>query len=232
MAFRLVTTWHRSENEQRQQELDACLDTNCWMFDSVSVLAESAPCPEWFTGTHWFEGMERQKFSDLLALAGISKSEDVVVIANSDITFSEPSEPLNYEQIHRVANNLRTEQVYCLSRWDITPSGIKHFDERSSQDAWIFRGAPKPNIGGDYHIGYPGTDNRFAHELDAAGYQVLNPSKDIRTYHLHQSGHRPGNQPQNRIGLPYLFIKPAHLGEEPEYFRPEKASKRASAYQK
>jgi len=224
VAYRLFTTYYQQRKASRRDELDLCLKLNQAAFDDTTVLAENCDRLPGIWG-RWFTCDHRQMYADLLALAADSKPDDIGVISNTDILFT--SLALTTIEFH-----IQPDEVYALTRWDITPRGHKLFEAAHSQDAWVFRGPPKENIGGNYPFGHPGCDNRFAHELDAAGYKVLNPSRDIHTYHLHLSGHRPGNTPENRVPGPYLFVSPHKIGGEPTYAHPAKVSKRASQVQR
>jgi hypothetical protein len=63
----------------------------------------------------------------------------------------------------------------------------------------------------------PGCDNRLVAEVQAAGWTVSNPSRDIKTIHVHGSRIRTAtNHVNHRLPPPYLFVQPAHLGETPE----------------
>jgi hypothetical protein len=223
VAYRLYTTYFRSSNAARQAELDLCLQLNCGAFDSVFVVAEEIKWPEWWPAGHAWLTSQRPTYSVVLSLAVThSQPSDITIIANADIIFPRPT-------LADIERSLQPGEVWCLSRWDL--NGMRLFDAPYSQDAWCFRGPPQVDISnGDFHFGYPGCDNRFAHELDAAGYRVLNPSRSIRTYHLHMSGHRPGNTAANRVPLPYLFVAPHRLGESPQYQRPTIEIKKPSQY--
>jgi len=226
MRTLFFTTYYDEPNRDRAAELDLCLHLNSDAFDLTYVISEvqnyREPKP---FGIYGKRRPGRQTFANLLAEVDCACGDDIVVIANCDIIIPDSS-------LQMMAGNLKPGEVYCLTRWDIMGSGIRLYDSASSQDAWVFRGPPKQNIGGEYFFGHPGVDNRFAAELNDAGYRVLNPSRDIRTYHLHLTGHRPNNKPENRVPLPYLFVAPHRLGEEPIYKRPTRASRRASAFQK
>lgn len=50
-------------------------------------------------------------------------------------------------------------------------------------------------------------DNAIADRLYRAGYEVLNPSKTIKTYHLHQSGVRHYNT-EYKVPQPYKLLHP------------------------
>ena len=103
----------------------------------------------------------------------------------------------------------------ALSRWDITDNGPELWDHRDSQDVWVFYGRPVI-LGASFHLGIPGCDNRIAKVIEDAGYTVINPSKTIRSYHLHASGFRTygtgrGGAKMESIPGPYKFIQPHAL---------------------
>ena len=56
-----------------------------------------------------------------------------------------------------------------------------------------------------FYFGKPGCDNRFAHELLRAGFEVINPCVQIKSYHLHNTCiRRVGSA--DRIPSPYLYL--------------------------
>src|SRR5678816_648456 len=83
-----------------------------------------------------------------------------------------------------------TNRCLALSRWEVDLNQRpKHFAFEWSQDTWIFRGKLK-DASCDSVLGIMKCDNRVAFELNKAGYHVVNPSRDIKTFHLHQTGER------------------------------------------
>lgn len=225
MAFRLFTTYFDSGRAERQHELAFALAANCDAFDSVMVVSQGCLQIEAAgPNCQWILQGERQAFRQLLELANLASPGDVVVIANSDVIVQGAT-------LRKMAATIQVNEVYALSRWDMLARGLMLFDRHDSQDCWVFRGPPKQNIGGDYPFGFPGVDNRFAHELSGAGYVVLNPSHDIRSYHCHLSQYRLSNEARNRVPLPYLLVAPHKLGEQPRYTRPFRLSRRAGHFQ-
>jgi hypothetical protein len=86
------------------------------------------------------------------------------------------------------------------------------FDRADSQDTWIFKGGVNQVSGADFTMGIAGCDNAIAHLLEQHGYNVINPSRTIKTYHLHLTNIRnytdiSGNAIQ-RIQPPYKLINP------------------------
>ncbi len=212
---------YESDSKHRNAEMELALEINASVFDEITVIAQSMPRPAQFRG-NWISITNRQRGNDLLDAAKMSSPGDIVVISNGDIFHSKYGLTL-------MDANITYEDAYCLSRWDFTPHGVRLFDRIDSQDSWVFRGSPRlPSA--PYAMGVPGVDNRLAHDLQACGYNVSNPSRDIRTYHLHLSAHRPSNMSGLRIDPPYLHIKPSRLGEPPSLSVPKIPSKGPSAF--
>jgi spore maturation protein CgeB len=122
---------------------------------------------------------------------------DIMVLANTDIY---PGQ----DDIKKLSD-ISTEECYLLSRWDIDETfGASLHARNDSQDVWVFRAPLKP-INGKFNLGIPGCDNRIAHEIKTAGYELFNPSRTIRFYHLHNSGVRTYQVPG-----PYERVNPSH----------------------
>lgn len=208
MTYRLFTTEYNETREQRERELSFCLSVNSRSFDDLYVTGE-------------YE--RRQKFSDLLTQASDwSGPRDINVIANCDII-------IERRWLDMMHVSLGENQVYCLTRWELATMQL--WDVGYSQDVWVFRGPPKKNIGGEYWFGVPGCDNRFSWELRAAGYEVLNPSKSIPTWHVHQSRLRTEtNCRAHRVPPPYLYLEPCALGEQQKRVEALTLSEREAAF--
>lgn len=152
---------------------------------------------------------KRPTYADYFALINrVTEPNDINIIANADIYFDE----LN---IFLIENSINENECYALSRWDeIGPNKYKLFDRPDTADTWIFKGPVKFVQDCDFTLGVPGCDNAIAHKLEQAGYNVLNPSRDIKTYHLHFSGVRNYNAKIDRVPPPYKLIHPHYLSKE------------------
>jgi len=135
----------------------------------------------------------------------------VNVIANSDIYFD--------GTIHFAKPT--AGHCYALSRWDVNADGsIALWDHADSADVWVFFGQP-PKVEIPWTMGIPGIDNRLAWELQNAGMVVTNPSRTIKTYHIHniayrsylvdENGQGRGGDKIIRVPPPYAHVKPVHL---------------------
>jgi hypothetical protein len=194
MRCQLITPYYRSGHEQRDAELEQCERLNREAFGRSAVV---------------YVGGDRPTFQYLFDLCD---PDCVNIIANSDIYFAKPD-------LLSIATYYHDESTHgtcmALSRWDITDRGPELWDHKDSQDVWVFYGRPVI-LGADFNLGIPGCDNRIAKVIEEAGYTVINPSKTIRSYHLHASGFRTygtgrGGAKMERIPGPYKFIQPHTL---------------------
>jgi hypothetical protein len=187
----LFTSYFQSGEPSRQGELNRCLQHNIELsdIDHIYMISEVDRQPQ---GKVTVRVQARPTYADLVRLAcDVAQENDMVIIANSDIYFNHT---LNF--VHQYDLN---GVMLALSRWDMLAGRPRLFAYEHSQDTWIFRGPPKIQ-GGDYYMGLPGCDNRFAHDGMKSGYKVLNVAKDIHTFHLHESNIRSYTQKDRLLG--------------------------------
>jgi len=194
MRVQLITPYYRSGHEQRDAEMEQCERLNREAFGRSAVVAV---------------GGDRPTFQYMF---GLCDPDRINVIANSDIYFDKVDLVRMWAYFDSPKNH---GTCMALSRWDITDNGPELWDHRDSQDSWVFYGRPQI-LGASFHLGIPGCDNRIAKVIEDAGFNVINPSKTIRSYHLHASGHRTygtgrGGVKMERIPGPYKFIQPHAL---------------------
>lgn len=175
---------YEASTEERKKELDECL----WQNKNnphISKVVELTGRP---TYQDYFNLFEEDK---------------VNVIVNSDIFFDETAQLLK---------GIKSYQCYALTRYDWNGNGHATFMNRSdSQDAWVFRGKVKKIQYADFPLGVPGCDNRIAHEIKKAGYQLTNPSKSIHALHYHTSQVRNYTSQTPAIPQPYHYVQPCAL---------------------
>lgn len=137
----------------------------------------------------------QQFFDEINKRAG---DDDISIISNLDIYFNDTL---------GLVHNIKHNEVFCITRWDLKDGKIKLFDTPDSQDSWVFRGKVREIANTDIlMLAKWGVDNRLAWELQTAGYKVLNPSKSIQTIHVHASEVRPERTEHNVIPPPYLTL--------------------------
>lgn len=187
--IRLFYNYYEDRHSARKSEIDLCLQKNLdnALFDLIIVDSDDNP-----TFNFMFEKINR--------LAG---EHDVSIICNSDIFF---------DNTISLVKRLKPKEVYALTRWEFIRAGVSHLSpDTHNQDTWIVRGKVE-NVKGDFQLGKPGCEGRIAYEFEAAGYKVINPSKSLKTYHVHGSGVRNYTE-SDRIGPinQYLYVDPTDL---------------------
>lgn len=212
MKINLYTTFYKDANQDRMNELLFCVNKNLsGVFDKVTFLVDSRD--DYYSLKNYQDcsiqifNDKRPSFNDFF-----DACEDccINVISNTDIFFTENS----VECIKHFFSTIEDKDNNCLalSRWDYYPDGTSsHFNRADSQDTWCLYGKPKIRTSIDFTLGRAGCDNRIAYELKEGGYNVLNPSNSIRTYHLHNSNIRnyiKDGIVQNRVEPPYYLVTP------------------------
>lgn len=195
---RLFINYYKDRVQERQDEYDYCLKNNLELF--FEVVNISPLRVEGCTNIHFDD---KPTFNDFFRVINeIASDNDVSVIANLDIYF---------ETLTNIAPP--DEAVYALTRWDVDRKGnAVHFARSDSQDAWVFKGRVK-RVNAPFGLGIAGCDNKIAYLLDEAGYDVQNPSLDIKCYHLHNTGVRNyiNKGRVERLPRPYMLVPPTRL---------------------
>jgi hypothetical protein len=210
MKHYLFTTYYQPKSAERKAEYDFCIEKNkVSSIDKIYLLVEKQDeeaasklgvevivVPQRPTFKDFFDFVSKPEFSD-----------SINIIANTDIFF------LNMQQIDSNLHRLiKGETCFALTRHDYHHNRPSHlFDRIDSQDTWIFNGNQLldkvQEI--DFTMGVGGCDNRLARELARAGFKVLNPSKSILTFHLHDVDIRTFVQNETPVvPPPYLLLHP------------------------
>lgn len=186
--IRLFYNYYEDKNPLRKREIDYCLQRNLANKLINTVICESASKP---TYKFFFDQINK-----------VSADDDINIICNSDIFLDDTIS---------LALGIKDKHLYALSRWDWLGNDalVRFFDRPDSQDTWIFKGKIE-NVFGDFTLGTRGCDNRIAYEFHKAGYGVTNPSKSIKTYHVHNSGVRNYTF-ADVVPEPYLTIATSSL---------------------
>ncbi len=207
--IRLYINVYRDKNEERSKELTEVFMRNLFSEHIGSVHALVSPEDVWMLSNFPFYGKlkihqyGRPTYRDFFNLINeVSSDHDVNVIVNSDIFVDE-----TILHVEKLTDN----DCFALSRWEInkdgTPNHVQVQIRNDSQDVWCFRGKIKPIEFCDFTLGKPGCDNRIAHEIQQAGYNITNPSKSIKTWHLHNSNIRHYiHRIEHCVPAPYLTI--------------------------
>ena len=205
-SIRLFTVFLDPPPEPRADEIRRCLLANC-EHPGISEVHFYTRKAKWLPSHPKLRVVTADYrpvtysvlFSDANSI--LQSPQDISIIANADIRFDDT---LNGEL------EVLTDQIcFALTRWNDEPGGVVFWNRCDSQDAWLFRGEIRP-VAANFEIGLLGCDNRIAHELQRAGYRVLNPSPTIRAIHLHRTAYYSPRR-DKRVGPPYLRVHPIPL---------------------
>lgn len=225
MAIRLFIPFYIDKNHDRASEIMHCMKHNMLAgFDLITFVSENKEHADyiWNEADKWDDKVgipiktlisthvtdKRQTFNDMLELMETHDDNGINIFCNSDIFFN------RLDDIEQFIDNRPSPPKYmlALSRYDIQPNGQSIlFDRPDSQDTWIFKGHPRFRTSIPIPFGVAGNDNRFAHEIVQSGYQILNPSKSIKTFHYHLTQIRNyvvNGQVTQRIPPPYHLVHP------------------------
>ncbi len=204
----LYTSFYNEINIERKKELLFCIRKNISnkYLSNIYILCDS--------GYEELNELKENKlkiiliekrptFNDFILFVNKNNNAEMSIIANSDIYFD--------STILIAKELLNKNEVFCLTRWDFNPQGKLNFYENfKSQDAWVFVGKLPENIG-NYFMGLPGCDNRFAKELFDSEYNIKNPSLTIKAIHVHSSNLRNYHKTADRVIGEYAYPLPTEL---------------------
>ena len=222
MKYNLFLNYYIDPNLERQKEIDFCFEQNfcndkinCFCIivaeenkkalDSIVRKSNRVIVLQQRTMD------KRPTYNDFFDFAKkyFSQRDNINIICNSDIIVCQDS--MIYLSNYLTCDN----RALALSRWQV--SDIENyqinsslFNRSDSQDTWIFQGGINQIEGADFTMGVAGCDNSIAYLLENAGYDVINPSMTIKTYHIHLSNIRNyvlGEHVQ-RIPPPYKLVTP------------------------
>lgn len=230
----LIVNYYNDKNDLRNRELNYCFFKNLHneFIDNIVVICtehDYTKLSEILSGKSYQKIIPiitevRPTYNDYFRITRkIFNSEDNInIISNLDIIISEES--LTKSKNIKCVDDYLVNKSTCLAltRWDITADnvfntnnhevGSKLFDTPDSQDTWIFVGGVPQITGADFTLGICGCDNGIAHLLEVSGYNVLNPSRTIKTYHFHITNIRNylnvNGQAIERIQPPYKLLNP------------------------
>lgn len=230
MKTLLLLNIYFEKHDERRRELEACINYNVKAgFDTILVVAElkdldyaraimNIAAPDKVVK---FELCgQRATFDDYIYFTnGIADDDTLVFISNTDIVFL----PEEVEKIKVLPWHLNIS--LALARWDVLsydPNyailNSQHFNRPDSQDVWVHKGKCRVKHA-PYSFGVPGVDNCVAMRYAEAGYKVVNPSVDIKTYHMHKvvirNYYNAKGEVDFRYQPPYKLIQPHTIADIP-----------------
>jgi len=221
MTYILFTNYYLDSSVARQAELDYCFLENLDAFDHVVVICSQAAfdklpdsdkiIPIITDGRPTFNN-----YFDIISTTSYDV-DCINVIGNLDIVVPKKT-------LFACNKFFDKPNPVCLAltRWDVKAqleggkidlSQSEFYNHCDSQDVWIFKSSIKGEMNADFPLGKPGCDNSIAYILEQAGYQVLNPSLVLKTYHVHLTDkhnylNEEGEQFEKGVPPPYKLLTP------------------------
>ena len=202
----LYIEYFRADHEERRREIMNALHANlqCPFLDSITIFAEDEvpPLPTSRCPVRIIRGA-RQTYQSIMAVANLNEDETAIhVIANNDIALSR-----GFERLHELLDD---QTFVALSRHEL--SGVFDVHPAVSQDLWAWRG-PSRITNADFYMGRRGCDNRIAAEAYLAGYQLMNPCRDLIILHHHRSQQRASAYDAEYVDPPYVSVAACFWGQ-------------------
>lgn len=202
----LFTSLYDSGNLIRNNELNHCFDRNIENTE-ISRIINLGPVKREHPKVMNI-ACERPTYNDYFkAIDKCCMDGEIAIVSNSDIYFD--------DTINWVKQIRMNGVMLALSRWNLNNNGVMtHFAIAGSQDVWIIKvERDKPYYQnllkvGNYNLGLPGCDHMIAKDGHDCGYKVLNPSKDIRSIHYHNSNYRTYGDPDRVSGYYPVHVCP------------------------
>lgn len=178
----VYTSHYPEAHAKRREELDYCLGKMAAnrLIDKLVILQEPPYDAISVMNAEIVRIPERPTFADFFAVANARDKDDLHILTNSDIWIDE-------RNIGKIVGRAKGRTFLALTRWDVTDPNDQGtlWNCKDSQDTWAWKG--KNDVPGKYRLGKPGCDNHLAWEAAQEGWNVINPSLSIKTYHVHQS---------------------------------------------
>lgn len=222
MKTHLFINPYQDKNPERRKELEKVFENNIFAgFDFITFVIEDKDFQyvlklsgKYPTGVRNFESVDqRPPFQTYIDMANKNDEETINIVCNNDIYIT----PDNLEKL----KNLHWDRKLwvSLARWDVSTGGnLTLLDRPDTADGWAWVGNCNIN-NANCPIGFAGSDNNLAWLAKESGYIVINPSRDIRIFHLHNvkiNNYRDGkgNIKADQIcPEPYHFHPPIFISE-------------------
>lgn len=205
-SFSLLTGYYTDASEIRTNELRTALKNNVEnpLINSIHLFVEdgSQDYPDDPKIVVNKTG-HRMTFEEMFEYANRNLS-GIVVMASADIYLDQSLRQIRKENL--------TDAIFCLSRWESDEHGnLSPTESPWSQDTYIFK-VPMRKLKADWTLGRPGCDNRLVFEARKAGIRPFNPSKSIRSIHLHESKIRRYTA-IDAVEGPYNTLSPIYMDD-------------------
>jgi predicted O-linked N-acetylglucosamine transferase (SPINDLY family)/glycosyltransferase involved in cell wall biosynthesis len=214
----LLLQYYKPAEKERADELNECLTRNLMsgLFKEIHIFTEQHYDFDKIVDKSMCHNIKqviinkRLSYQDMIKYVNEYLPNKICTLANTDIFFD--------TTINIVKDINMTNIIFALSRYDMQKDGThKPFTHSGafgnpcidSQDVWIFK-SPLKEIEHDFELGNWGCDNAFAALLYKNGYELLNPSLTIKTYHLDLTDTRAHDEGK-KVRLKYMYLLQCQL---------------------
>ncbi|MBZ4023561.1 hypothetical protein CKO11_13950 [Rhodobacter sp. TJ_12] len=188
-TIHLYTPYYLSDDFERQKELDRCLEKNIAVaeVDRIFLMIDDGHTPPFTSDKLTVIPINgRPSYADWLDLTARHSTDAISVLANSDIYLDETAALL--PQIFDTS----PQALAAISRYEIEGDKVSmHPKPQWSQDVWVIDGrVPVPDAirrKMEIPLGVPRCDNKIGYVFSVHGYDIFNPCKFVRTFHLHET---------------------------------------------
>ena len=210
--FNIVTTHYNSGNEDRQKEINNCLILNSKhaSIETIYLLNDRIYPLDFIPNRRKIvqivvdaNNSLRLGYDCAIRFLNENLKRKKFILTNSDIYFD--------ETLRLLVGYDFSNTVLAISRYE---NGVL-FDRDDSQDTLIGLSPLRVDYSLlNFKFGTPGCDNRIAHIIKHAGYEIINPSKTIRSHHLHASNFRTYSD-SDRVEGDYLLVPTCEMSVIP-----------------
>ena len=203
--------YHQKEIERRN-EIDFCIKKNIEnpYLDKLVLLNENDSIRTPYTSTkiEYNNIHKRMMFSDVYKYIQEKVEKNVICLyGNSDMYLGDMTKLYGIDM---------DKKFVALLRWDITDMNTQAHTifgpRKDSQDVW---GVLSDNIHNinintmniNFYFGILGCDNAIITIMNRNGFKSINPSYDIKTYHVHMTNIRNYSD-SDRLLIEYTMLSP------------------------
>lgn len=222
----LITNFYIDQDRNRQNEIEYCLIDNFRNpnLNRLSIIVCDELSNDRINNIISLNGLnidksdivrmnDRPTYDDYFTITRQHQNE-INIVSNSDIMFDEVGIKMMIDYFIERGNKMHG--CMALSRWDMqkdySQADAKLFKYMGwgSQDAWVFYGGVDSREEYKFILGKLGCDSKIAFFLSENGYDVINPSRTIKIYHLHLIPVHNYSE-MERMPRPYKYIPISNL---------------------
>lgn len=201
----LIIEYFVPKNKQRHQEYLECLQQNIdnEFITKIHIFISDDSVLDIQSDKFIINKVDtRPTYEDLFEYCNENLKDEICIVANGDIIFTDKLSLINTISMENVFVALtRWELLFHENQWVAVP-----FNNWTSQDSWIFKSPIKTSEEMNFTMGLLGCDNRIAKLVYDQGYEIRNPGNELVNIHNHRTQYR--TYTHERVPSPYLLVTP------------------------